>query len=199
MQQNISNEKDKKEIIIGRRRNRQQRTILLNNELSSLVERKCIPTIIKQHNANEVFSHSYQVDLINSIQSIPPSDYLPHHAHLIQELSKKRNGYKNQDKVKRRIIIDPIITILEIIELLIQSSLKCYYCNQLIYIFYQYLREPKQWTLDRIDNNLRHTNNNCVISCLACNLQRRRVDAEKFTFTKQFVLIKLSGDDSKSI
>ena len=38
-------------------------------------------------------------------------------------------------------------------------------------------------SLDRIDNNLCHSNENTVIACLKCNLQRRCQDAKKFTFT----------------
>ena len=48
----------------------------------------------------------------------------------------------------------------------------------------------KQWTLDRLDNRYQHSDKNCVISCLQCNLQRRCLDDKKFLFTKQMNLIK---------
>jgi hypothetical protein len=47
------------------------------------------------------------------------------------------------------------------------------------------VRENKQWTLDRIDNNLGHNEDNVVIACLECNLKRRRTNQSKFLFTKQ--------------
>jgi len=48
-----------------------------------------------------------------------------------------------------------------------------------------------QWTLDRIDNDMGHNNNNTVISCLGCNLQRRTTNQDKFLFTKQLKLKKI--------
>ena len=50
------------------------------------------------------------------------------------------------------------------------------------------------WTLDRIDNDLSHTNNNTCISCLKCNLQKRRRSHEKFKFTKQLKIEKKDDD-----
>ena len=55
------------------------------------------------------------------------------------------------------------------------------------------MREPFQWTLDRIDNSLSHTNENTCVSCLKCNLQRRVMDADKFTFTKQLKISKMEN------
>ena len=46
------------------------------------------------------------------------------------------------------------------------------------------------WTLDRIDNNIGHNKDNVVISCLACNLQKRRRGEEAFKFMKQMVITK---------
>ena len=45
-------------------------------------------------------------------------------------------------------------------------------------------RDPKQWTLDRIDNRLGHSCANTVVACLACNLQRGDRDQEQFKFGK---------------
>ena len=46
------------------------------------------------------------------------------------------------------------------------------------------------WTLDRIDNNIGHNKDNVVISCLGCNLQKRRRGEEAFKFMKQMVITK---------
>ena len=55
---------------------------------------------------------------------------------------------------------------------------------------YENKREPLQWTLDRIDNDIGHSNDNTVICCLKCNLDRRCINDKKFKFTKQMRLIK---------
>jgi hypothetical protein len=47
-----------------------------------------------------------------------------------------------------------------------------------------------QWTLDRLDNSIGHHDDNVVICCLKCNLKKRRMDDEKFKFTKQLRVIK---------
>ena len=72
-------------------------------------------------------------------------------------------------------------------------SLKCHYCKENVLIYYDIVRETKQWTLDRINNDLGHNHDNVVISCLGCNLKRRRTNEKAFLFTKQLNLIKKSG------
>jgi hypothetical protein len=48
----------------------------------------------------------------------------------------------------------------------------------------------KQWTLDRIDNDIGHNKNNLVIACLECNLKRKRTNKDKFMFTKNMKIIR---------
>ena len=57
-------------------------------------------------------------------------------------------------------------------------------------LFYKKVRDMEQWTLDRIDNNLPHQDDNVIVSCLKCNLQRRQQNKDKFLFTKQLKIIK---------
>ena len=71
-----------------------------------------------------------------------------------------------------------------------ECKLKCYYCLLPIFILYEIVRDSKQWTLDRIDNNKGHNEDNVLISCLECNLKRRRQSDTKFLFTKQLNLLK---------
>lgn len=52
------------------------------------------------------------------------------------------------------------------------------------------LEKPKQWTLDRIDNDIGHYSDNVVIACLSCNLHRKTMYHERFLFTKQLNIIK---------
>ena len=73
--------------------------------------------------------------------------------------------------------------------------MKCHYCSCETYLLYEFVREMKQWSVDRIDNDKGHNHDNVVIACLECNLQRKRKSKQSFTFTKQFVLTR---DEYKS-
>ena len=107
----------------------------------------------------------------------------------MRELDKKLNSYKQQDKEKF-IDLNNIITINEI-EKLVASKLRCIYCKHELFILYKHVRENYQWTLDRIDNTLGHSNNNTIIACLKCNLERRCKESEAFKFTKQLKIKKI--------
>jgi len=76
------------------------------------------------------------------------------------------------------------------IEKLYNSELKCYYCSEKVFILYDIVRETKQWTLDRIDNDIGHIKDNVIISCLGCNLKRRRTSKDAFLFTKKLNIVK---------
>ena len=106
-----------------------------------------------------------------------------------KELYKKINSYKQQD-IKKDKNLDGLISYEELLEKLVVSKLKCYYCRKDVLLLYENNREQKQWTLDRLDNSLGHTKDNVVVCCLKCNLERRCLNDEKFLFTKQMRLIK---------
>ena len=106
------------------------------------------------------------------------------------QLDKKISGYKQQDIDKKRVDIDNFVTLKNVVTKLHDCDLKCYYCKDNIFILYEVVREHKQWTLDRINNDLGHTNENVLISCLSCNLKRRRTNKDSFLFTKQLQIIK---------
>ena len=107
-----------------------------------------------------------------------------------REIEKKINSYKQQDIKKDIFDINRLISLNETILKLQESELKCCYCSEPVKILYRIVREPKQWTLDRIDNDDCHSCNNTVIACLECNLKRRVTDKDKFMFTKKMKLIK---------
>ena len=107
----------------------------------------------------------------------------------ISEINKKINSYKNQDNIKK-ISTDTLISFDDIVEKLVISKLKCFYCCENINFLYKISRDPLQWTLDRIDNSIGHTNENVIICCLKCNLERRCKNSKAFLFTKQLVIIK---------
>lgn len=102
-------------------------------------------------------------------------------------INKKINSYKVQDKKKNRDIANNI-NLNETIELLVASKLKCCYCKKTMKIFYDNVRDEKQWTLDRVDNKLPHSKENVVVSCLSCNLKKRTRDHNKFKMS--FIKIK---------
>ena len=107
-----------------------------------------------------------------------------------KELERKIKGYRAQDIKKNKLNEEKLIKIDECIDKLVLSKMKCYYCKESMLLVYENVREPKQWTLDRIDNSIGHARENVVISCLSCNLKRRTSNSKKFLFTKKMNLIK---------
>ena len=98
---------------------------------------------------------------------------------------ENNNIYINEIKKDK---LNNLINYDETIEKLLESKLKCYYCKENVIIIYEKIREPKQWTLDRLDNNIGHNKENTVICCLDCNLKRRVKSHEDFKFTKQLII-----------
>ena len=105
-------------------------------------------------------------------------------------IKHKLTSYQAQDKKKKKYDSTNFITYEQVIALLVSSHMRCHYCRHILQLFYACLREPRQWTLDRIDNSLGHNAENVVISCLKCNLQRRTQDKTKFLYSKQMRIIK---------
>lgn len=110
---------------------------------------------------------------------------------LSSELKKKISSYKQQDIRKKKYHESSFITYSQLLEKLVISQLSCYYCRCDMCVIYENVKQPDQWTLDRIDNDLGHSNNNTVVSCLKCNLERRKKTADGFKFAKQLVIKKL--------
>jgi hypothetical protein len=109
---------------------------------------------------------------------------------ITKELEKKINGYKQQDIKKNIYQPECIIKYEDVLEKLVISKLRCFYCRNKIMVIYKNVRDPMQWTLDRKDNDDCHSKENTLISCLKCNLQRRVTDVDKFTFTKHLTIKK---------
>lgn len=109
---------------------------------------------------------------------------------LISDLKKKISGYKAQDVRKNVLLPLKFITYEILIQKLVESKLKCYYCLNEMALIYENIRQMNQWTLDRIDNNLGHNSDNVLISCLECNLKRKDMNKDKFLFTKQLKIKK---------
>jgi hypothetical protein len=113
---------------------------------------------------------------------------------IVQQISKKISGYKQQDLIKKKYLSESFLTFESVIDEMISCGLKCRYCNSGMLVLYDISRETKQWSVDRIDNDLGHNVNNFHLACLDCNLKRRRRTDEKFLFTKQLNLVKVGVD-----
>jgi hypothetical protein len=110
-----------------------------------------------------------------------------------EHLRTKLSSYKMQDKIKKRAVRDtPYCNVVDIVNMLCACNLICHYCKNDVVILYESSgsREMTQWTLDRLDNDLPHIRDNVVISCLECNLNKRRRSEKDFVFTKQLAIIK---------
>ena len=112
---------------------------------------------------------------------------------LRRQLSKKISGYYEQDLKKG--IFDSLkaITVDQVIQKCIECHLHCYYCQHQVKLLYEIVRDPLQWTLERLNNEQGHNLDNVVIACLKCNLSRRCMNSERYVKTKQMTtVLKLS-------
>jgi hypothetical protein len=109
---------------------------------------------------------------------------------LIKEIERKIYGYKQQDIEKQLFEPHIFLSLQDILYRMIECKMKCYYCFCEMYLLYEIVRESKQWSVDRLDNNKGHNKNNYVLACLECNLKRRCRTADKFLFTKQLNIVK---------
>lgn len=121
-----------------------------------------------------------QPSQLNLLVTNPPKD-----------IGIKLNGYRNQDVLKNRLDSLTFITAQQTIDLLVQCNLTCFYCKCFTPILYKNVRDNNQWSLDRIDNDKGHSHDNVVISCLKCNLQRKRRSSNVFAVSKQIVLTRI--------
>uniref|UniRef100_A0A6C0I5K8 Uncharacterized protein n=1 Tax=viral metagenome TaxID=1070528 RepID=A0A6C0I5K8_9ZZZZ len=123
------------------------------------------------------------VDTTNTSSSI---------ASLIEhQIRGKISGYKYQD-IRKGIYCDAsFVSIQDVYSTLVNSNYQCYYCKKGVHVLYVKAREPMQWTLERLDNQYGHNRDNVVVSCLHCNLCRKTMYHERFSFTKQMQVVKL--------
>jgi hypothetical protein len=109
---------------------------------------------------------------------------------ILQQLKTKLAGYRSQDVIKKKYSAENFINIDLLLQLLVECNCCCFYCKSITLVLYENVREPMQWSLERIDNSIGHNKDNVVIACLNCNLRRRTMHQERYLFTKQLVLVK---------
>jgi hypothetical protein len=141
--------------------------------------------------SDEYFKYYKQIELLKNISL---NNFICNDDNVskivFQELNKKISSYKQQDVLKKHFNNDKFINFNNIVMNLIDCELMCRYCKEEMTILYDISREMKQWSVDRIDNDKGHNNDNFHLACLECNLKRRRRTDEKFLFTKQLTIIK---------
>lgn len=135
----------------------------------------------------EVLPHDRQVATINQLFFGENGDV---HAFYSALISKKCAGYKQQDVANNIYDQRWFVTRDEVIELLVASKLKCYYCRRPCYVHYSESFCHEQWTLERLSNDQGHNRANVVISCLKCNLNRGTKSSDKFKMGKQIRFTK---------
>jgi hypothetical protein len=106
------------------------------------------------------------------------------------QIESKIRGYKSQDNLKKKFCGDEFIDYDFVIEMLKKCDLKCFYCKKEVLLLYENVREPRQWSVERIDNDIGHNKGNVEIACLNCNLRRRTMYFERYIMTKQIQITK---------
>lgn len=178
---------ESKNVIISGTNNRY--LIKRANRVKSEVKKR---EIMNKYNIAPPFlNYNKQLEMVKEIYfKTNENDVMREKSIIVQELDKKINSYKQQDTIKKIYNELHFVDIRIVLQKLIDCNMLCFYCNCETYLLYENVRELTQWTLDRIDNSLGHNNDNFVISCLNCNIKRRKTNADKFLFTKQLSLIK---------
>jgi hypothetical protein len=110
---------------------------------------------------------------------------------IIKQIHGKISGYRNQDVLKKKFAANSFIDEEYVIEAMIKCKNLCFYCKEPVNILYEIVRAPKQWSLDRINNDIGHDKGNVEIACLACNLRRKTMHHDRYVFTKQLDIKKI--------
>jgi hypothetical protein len=179
-----------------------EKKVIINGTVTKYQMKKVIkkPEDVKErktmdHVSLEMFSWETQLSLLSMLSNKINDN--PTVMLVKKQISSKLNNYKQQDVIKKVYDERKIINLEEAICKLQESGLKCLYCKEELYLLYKFVREMKQWTLDRIDNDIGHFHDNVVISCLDCNLKRRKKSSNAFLFTKQMNIVRVDHTDGE--
>jgi hypothetical protein len=137
----------------------------------------------------EELSFETQLEILRDIHDNIPDKTLNKLTNfIVSHIKTKMSSYKHQDILKNIFLETDFITFDHIIDLLNDCNMKCHYCACETYLLYEFVREMKQWSLDRINNDIGHNKGNLVIACLECNLKRRRTNKDAFFMTKNLTI-----------
>ena len=162
---------------------------LSDNKNKEKSKRKVTNTQEWENNVNNL-DKDKQLELLNQITNKDNEKNDTIHALIKKGIQTKIQGYKNQDVKKKILVEDIFVDFQYILELISKSMLECYYCNNICSLLYENVKDPNQWTLDRLDNKYGHNKGNVVISCLSCNLKRKTIHHRRYQFTKQLQITK---------
>jgi len=137
---------------------------------------------------DDIYEQKNHMEFINNIINNVEFDGKKH---ILQKIKNKLSSYKSQDKINKKFDEEKFISLSQLLEMIRDSNLKCYYCNCDMLLVYKNKKETKQWSLERLNNNLGHYNSNTCISCLECNLKRRQTNHEYFKYSKNLVIKKV--------
>jgi len=179
-----------KKINISGTNNKYKMKQLINNNNNLEKETKKRVQSEKWTFQEEHFEYSNQIKMVNDILKNACKFYDDVSKIAIQEINRKITSYKQQDTLKKRYDEDKFLTFESVINKMVECELKCRYCQNEMNVLYDVSREMRQWSVDRVDNDLGHNIDNYHLACLECNLKRRRRTDEKFLFTKQLNIIK---------
>ena len=184
-----------KQIIISGTNNRYKMKQLINTHKLEKETKKRVQS--EKWNFSEVhFEYANQIKMVNEILNNNFINYDDVSKIAIQEINKKIYGYKQQDNLKKHYDDKKFLTYESVIRKMIECELKCRYCQNEMNVLYDVSREMRQWSVDRVDNDLGHNVDNYHLACLECNLKRRRRTDEKFLFTKQLNIVKQDTTDN---
>jgi hypothetical protein len=144
--------------------------------------------------SNDELSFNTQLQLLNTIYNkniVNEKITAKHIGMIVSHIKVKICSYKQQDILKGKLLEEEFVNFNDVIDLLHSSQMKCHYCSCETYLLYEVVRENKQWSLDRINNEIGHNRNNLLIACLECNLKRRRTNKDAFFFTKNLQIVRL--------
>jgi hypothetical protein len=151
----------------------------------------------KWHISEDCLLANKQVELIKEVLANDYKFTNSENKLIIQQIERKISGYKQQDVDKKFLDIEKLVTLKHIINSLVECGMKCYYCSSEMFVLYEAVREHKQWTVDRDNNDLGHNYDNYVLACLECNLKRRRRTKDAYYFTKNLNIVKQDNPDNK--
>lgn len=162
--------------------------------------------LVKPKKKRAITQHEHWQNAVDELDKITDQNMdiiLKHHEPtlqkiILQQLKYKIGGYMNQDKLKQKLCLEKFVTLQDVIQLLKSSERNCYYCKEETQLLYENVREPKQWTLERLNNDFGHNNDNVVIACLSCNLRRKTMASERYVQTKAMTNIVKIGSMEKS-
>ena len=135
--------------------------------------------------------------MYNQIKNINENDNIDERVEHIQNVIKnqiktKIQGYHQQDIKKKLYDETKFVSFQKVIELLYSCKNTCYYCREPVLVLYEYVRDNKQWSIERRNNSYGHNHDNIEIACLGCNISRKTMNEERYLFTKQLNIIKQS-------